>query len=183
VTLLIECDRQALMGLVARFNRKILNPFTMSFAGRPYSPYAIIQHVGRKSGRTYATPILAERTEEGFVIPLPYGEGTDWHRNVQTAGEARITSQGQVYHVAQPEVVEAREGVQVFHPVTTWLLESAKVEKYLRVKRVPDAPLGQAAYAQIIKDYPITRALKMVGGAAALVVALAVLAKLFKRKD
>ncbi|MGC9349362.1 MAG: nitroreductase family deazaflavin-dependent oxidoreductase [Anaerolineae bacterium] len=182
MTELMNIDRQQVIEAVARFNKKILNPFTLSFAGRPYSPYAIVQHVGRRSGRQYVTPVLAKRTDEGFVIPLPYGEEADWHRNLQAAGEAVIASQGQAYHVARPEVVEAQEGIQVFNPVIAWLLESTEVEKYLRVKRVPDAPLGRAAYEQIIKDYPITRAVKVVGAAAALIVAIVLLAKLLKRR-
>ncbi len=183
MTELSKIDRQEFMDAVARFNKKVLNPFTLSFAGRPYSPYAIVRHVGRKSGRQYTTPVVAQRTEEGFVIPLPYGEDTDWHRNVQAAGEAVIASQGHAYHVARPEVVDAAEGTKAYGPVMTWLLEGAGVQQYLRIRRVPDEPLGRAAYEQIIKEYPITRAVKVLGGAAALVVAVVLISRLLKRQE
>ncbi|MFP4343709.1 MAG: nitroreductase family deazaflavin-dependent oxidoreductase [Anaerolineales bacterium] len=180
---LSQIDRQEFTDALARFNKKVLNPFTLSFAGRPYSPYAIVQHVGRKSGRQYTTPVVARRTEEGFVIPLPYGEETDWHRNVQAAGEAVIASQGHAYHVAKPEVVDAAEGIKAYGPPVTWLLESADVQQYLRIRRVPDAPLGRAAYEQLIKEYPITRAVKVLGGAAALVAAAVLIIRLLKRRE
>ena len=51
------------------FNRKVTNPIMMTFAGRRL--YTVVKHVGRRSKRTYQTPVLGQPTMDGFVIPLP----------------------------------------------------------------------------------------------------------------
>ena len=40
---------------VRQFNKRTLNPTILNFAGRPLSPYAVVHHVGRRSGQTYST--------------------------------------------------------------------------------------------------------------------------------
>src|SRR4029453_17401845 len=37
------------------------------------SAYAVIRHVGRKSGRVYETPMQPVKTDDGFAVALPYG--------------------------------------------------------------------------------------------------------------
>ncbi|MCU0492597.1 MAG: hypothetical protein MUD01_13475 [Chloroflexaceae bacterium] len=88
------------------FNKHILNPAMMQLAGRRHWYAAVINHIGRKSGTTYATPVVAFPTGSGFIIPLPYGEQVDWLRNVLAAGWASITWKGTMYTVNQPAVVD-----------------------------------------------------------------------------
>lgn len=72
---------------VARANKIGLNRFTKYIA--PWAPgWAIVVHRGRKSGRTFRTPLWAFRRHNGFVIALTYGPETDWVRNVLAAGAA-----------------------------------------------------------------------------------------------
>src|ERR1700737_3754833 len=59
---------------VRQFNKNVLNPVVLSQAGRRLRYYAIVHHVGRRSGRSYSTPVVAQPTAEGFVIMLPYGK-------------------------------------------------------------------------------------------------------------
>jgi hypothetical protein len=54
------------------FNRSVLNPITLTFAGRAGMPYAVLAHVGRHSGKTYATPLLMQPVAHGWIIPLTY---------------------------------------------------------------------------------------------------------------
>ncbi len=164
------------------FNREILNPFTLSFAGRPYSPYAIVQHVGRKSGREYHTPVVAMSTDEGFVIPLPYGDHVDWCRNLLAAEGGLIASQGHAYHVCEPEVIGTGEGLAAFPAWMQTLLEWAETEKFLWVKRCSDMPEDQAVYLHIIADYPADRAIKVAIIAVLLVIAVARLMRRLKRR-
>lgn len=176
----MNVDRQKVMDAVARFNKRILNPFTLSFSGRPHSFYGIIQHVGRTSGRVYATPVLPGRAEDGFIIPMPYGQKVDWYRNLQAAGEAKFAFDGRAYRIFEPEVVGAAEGLRAYSPVLARSLEGADVAAFLHVKR---APLDRAAYEDIIRDYPITRAVAVLVGAVALVVGAIVLARLLRRGE
>jgi len=94
-------------GAVIRFNRHLLNPVMLRFAGGGSFYAAVIRHEGRRSGRPYATPVVAEPVGGGFVIPLPYGEEADWCRNVLAAGRATVVLRGRTSDVTGPELVDA----------------------------------------------------------------------------
>ncbi len=136
-----------------QFNKRTLNPAVLNFAGRPSSPYAVVHHVGRRSGRTYATPVSARPTPEGFVIPLPYGSDVDWCRNVQAAGHCTISWNGNDYPVGKPEVIDAATVLPLV-PLPRWrawlwrglLLRSPlRTVPYLRVKHLAVVPEGAIA--------------------------------------
>ncbi len=64
--------------LVMRPMTKVLNPLIVKLAGRPHFRMAAqIQHVGRRSGRTYTTPVSARRTDDMVVIALTFGNQSD----------------------------------------------------------------------------------------------------------
>ena len=66
---------------VARFNRRITNPMAVSFGG--WAPLqGTLEHVGRKSGKSYRTPLNIFETDDGFVIPIGYGLESHWVQNV-----------------------------------------------------------------------------------------------------
>jgi F420H(2)-dependent quinone reductase len=71
---------------VARWNKVGLNRVVRRIA--PWLPgLGLVVHRGRKSGRSYQTPVTVFPTENGFIIALTYGaENTDWVKNVQAAG-------------------------------------------------------------------------------------------------
>ena len=74
---------------VARFNRRATNRVTRRIAG--WIPgFAIVLHTGRRSGRTYRTPVNAFRGGDGYRIALTYGADSDWVRNVMDAGGCEI---------------------------------------------------------------------------------------------
>ncbi|HUH69305.1 MAG TPA: nitroreductase, partial [Mycobacterium sp.] len=54
----------------------------LRLAGRKHWYASAIRHAGRRSGKQYATPVVADRVADGFVIPLPYGTRVDWLQNV-----------------------------------------------------------------------------------------------------
>ena len=92
---------------VRSFNKHVLNPAMLLLAGRKHWYAAVIRHTGRRSGKSYATPVVAEQVAGGFILPLPYGEDVDWLRNLLAAGHATITVGGRTYDVAEPTVIEA----------------------------------------------------------------------------
>jgi len=71
-----------------KFNRALFNPIIKLFADHFF--YALVMHVGRRSGRKYATPVVAAIKDEFVFIPLPYGANTDWLLNVQAKGECLV---------------------------------------------------------------------------------------------
>lgn len=88
-----------------RRSGRAMKPLVLRSAGTAASPTAVVEHVGRTSGRTYETPVVAAETDSGFAIALPYGENTDWLKNVIAAGSARLRHDGAVHQLDRPEVV------------------------------------------------------------------------------
>jgi deazaflavin-dependent oxidoreductase (nitroreductase family) len=75
-------------------------------AGRANDPTAALHHVGRKSGRPYVTPLAAEPVAGGFIIPLVYGDDTDWCRNLLAAGQGTLELRGEAISILNPRIVE-----------------------------------------------------------------------------
>jgi len=71
---------------LARFNRHVTNPIQRLWAG--YIPtMGILEHVGRRSGRQFRTPLTVFSTDEGVAILLTYGPDRDWLKNITAAGD------------------------------------------------------------------------------------------------
>lgn len=105
--------------LVAWINRSVLNPIVLRIAG----PLAIsvVQHTGRRTGRSYQTPVFAEQTSEGFIVGLIYGADTDWCRNVLAAQGAILVYHGHELRLVNPRVIDAAAARAVL-PLGIWLI-------------------------------------------------------------
>jgi deazaflavin-dependent oxidoreductase (nitroreductase family) len=119
-----------------RFHHGVGNPLQLRSAGTPGSYASVIRHQGRTTGRTYQTPVWAVPTEDGFVIAIVYGSGTDWLKNVLASGAAAILHAGATYPVDQPEIVPM-ERARAYFPATLQRTHRlVGVEGCLRVRRV-----------------------------------------------
>ena len=105
--------------------------------GQGRGRYAILEHRGRRSGRTYRTPVQARPVRAGFVIPLTWGEQADWFRNVRTAGVCVLHWQGATYRLVGPCVVELGVGEAAFAPLERLVLRQARIS-LVYLQRVPD---------------------------------------------
>jgi deazaflavin-dependent oxidoreductase (nitroreductase family) len=91
---------------VVRSATRLFNPLVLAVAGTRLMPlYGVIEHHGRRSGKTYHTPVVVRPTSEGFIVPMPWGESTDWYRNVCAAGQCVIRWKGRDYPLEQPELI------------------------------------------------------------------------------
>ena len=97
--------RPALLDRVRAFNRRRLNPRALHIAGRRGVYFQALRHVGRRSGRSYVTPLEALPVRGGFVIPLTYGLRADWARNTLAAGGATLLREDASVVVTRPRVV------------------------------------------------------------------------------
>lgn len=97
--------RRRLLDLTRPLVRRTINRQQLRTAGQPGARAALIRHVGRVSGRPYATPVTPSPTEDGFVIALPYGARADWVRNVVAAGGATLVREGVEHRVVEPKVL------------------------------------------------------------------------------
>ena len=121
------------IGRIKVFNKHFLNPVMLRLAGRKGFYAAALHHVGRKSGSRYATPVRADPTPDGFVIPLPYGTKVDWLENVLAAGSAELVVGGTVLPVDRPELITA---VAAGRHLPVWVkrqLDRQGVSEYVRL--------------------------------------------------
>ena len=95
------------LGLIKRYN-KLTRPMRVRFAGRS-GLVAAVHHVGRRSGTPYNTPVIAHRSVDEVIIPLPYGTDVDWLRNLLASGCAVVELDGCALDVDRPEVVTIEE--------------------------------------------------------------------------
>jgi len=100
----------------------ILNPVTRRVARSSFGPFAIVRHVGRRSGKLYETPIIVSPVEDGFVIELTYGSDVDWHKNVLAAGGCMIVWHGKEYVINKIEPLDADTGRSAFPSLQRLLL-------------------------------------------------------------
>jgi deazaflavin-dependent oxidoreductase (nitroreductase family) len=93
---------------------KLLNPLVGLLAGRRFMPLiARVHHVGRRSGKPYMTPTGAHVTGDTIVIPLSFGNVSDWSRNVRAAGGCVVKLGGRSYRATQPQFVDAADAKPV----------------------------------------------------------------------
>lgn len=97
---IVQHNKQLRPTLLKPYNKIIL-----PIAGSRYSPYALLEHVGRRSGRSYVTPVGAFPYEDGFVVGLSYGADVDWCRNVMASGHAAVKWRGRTFPLERPEII------------------------------------------------------------------------------
>jgi deazaflavin-dependent oxidoreductase (nitroreductase family) len=94
---------------IPRFMRSVNRVFTNPVMGTLawlVPPLAIVHHVGRKSGRRYRSPVVAFRSDAGFVIPMTYGRDVDWARNLVAARGGVVEQMGRRVVVRDPRIVD-----------------------------------------------------------------------------
>ena len=95
------------------FNRLVL-----LLAGTRLLPlYGVSHHRGRRSGKEFVTPVVVRPTRDGFIVPMPWGEKTDWFRNVRAAGGCLIRWKGRDYALVRPEVIDSSVAARAFGSV------------------------------------------------------------------
>jgi deazaflavin-dependent oxidoreductase (nitroreductase family) len=118
---------------LARFNLKVTNPILGHVAGR-LPGFAIVTHVGRRSGTRRTTPVNLFRDGDRFVIALTYGPDSQWVRNVIAAGGCDVLTRGRTIHLVDPELVRDPRRRLVPRPVAM-VLSAANVEHFLVLRR------------------------------------------------
>jgi len=100
---------------LARFNRHVTNPIQRLWAG--WAPaFAIIEHVGRKSGTEYRTPVSAFNAtvdgKPGIAVLLTYGPDRDWLKNLKAAGGGKVRRHGKTFGISNPQIVTRDEAAE-----------------------------------------------------------------------
>lgn len=91
-----------------------LNPLTTRLARSGHGPFSLIRHVGRRSGRTYETPVILARTRDGFVAELTYGPDVNWYRNIVASGGCVVVDRSGSHVVDRIETCDPETGLRAY---------------------------------------------------------------------
>lgn len=112
-------------------------PIAMRVAETGVIPiWAVVRHRGRTSGKLYSTPLAIRPTSDGFVLPLPWGEGTDWCRNMRAAGGGIVHWGGADIEVDSPKIIDTAEALSSFQAYMRPIVKVVGIKRFLRVRRV-----------------------------------------------
>lgn len=122
--------------VIRRVNRRVFNPMQLRTAGQPGAYASVVHHVGRSSGTPYRTPVVAVPDgDDALLIALPYGDGTDWVRNVMAAGGATIEHEGDTVVMTAPRVLHGTEPNARFPAKEQASHRRFGVDAFLRLER------------------------------------------------
>jgi deazaflavin-dependent oxidoreductase (nitroreductase family) len=125
---------------LARFNRVVTNRVARPFAGR-LPGFAVVIHVGRRSGRRHRTPVNLFRAGDRYVIALTYGADAQWVSNVQAAGGCELETRGARLRVVDPEIVRDPRAALVPAPVRP-ILRLVRGPEFMLLRRAPERTSG-----------------------------------------
>ena len=123
------------MQLSMRGATRAFNPIGRAMAGhRWFKLYGLLVHRGRTSGRVYRTPLVVRPVEGGFVIPLPFGDKTQWLKNLLAAGTGQIVWNGTTYDVDAPQLIDQAEAASAFSGSQHKGIDRFGLGSFLRVR-------------------------------------------------
>ena len=126
--------KQASLDRIRVMNKHVTNKLLIHIAGRKFGHFAILSHVGRKSGKLYRIPIIAEPFENGFVIALTYGRKVDWYENVKAKGGCSLYWKKKEYSLINPEFIEKETGIMAFPALFRSGLQKMDIQDYLKLE-------------------------------------------------
>ncbi|MDH3262295.1 MAG: nitroreductase family deazaflavin-dependent oxidoreductase [Acidimicrobiia bacterium] len=121
------------IGLLTWYHKHVTNPVMVRFFSGRSAHAALLHHVGRRSGKAYATPLTAHRSEDTIIVPLPYGTKIDWLRNLQAAGQGVVKLEGRSFTVDEPEVVPVDSVMELLPSFVARLFQLHDTKEALRL--------------------------------------------------
>jgi deazaflavin-dependent oxidoreductase (nitroreductase family) len=127
---------------LARFNLVATNRVSGLVAGR-LPGFAIVTHVGRRSGIARQTPVNLFRDGPRYVIALTYGADSQWVKNVLASGSCEVETRGARVALDRPELVHDPEQTLVPRPVRP-ILRALRVNDFLVLSSRAPTPADSA---------------------------------------
>ena len=117
---------------------KMLNPLVGKLAGRRHVPMAQIRHIGRRTGRSYLTSVGARVSGSVVLIPLTFGNRSDWARNVYAAGQCWVHVNGYTFRAERPRFLAAADVAPLvrasFNPVERFVFKVLGIKQFMRLE-------------------------------------------------
>ena len=120
------------MRFIRPFTTHVFNHVSRRFAGwLPW--FGILTYRGRKSGKTYRTPMNVFRRGDGYVFALTYGSDVDWVKNVMAAGGCDLRTRRRDIRLVDPELfVDPRQ--REMPPLIRAFLRVNRVTEFMRMR-------------------------------------------------
>ncbi len=125
---------QAALDRVRVINKHFTNKILIHISGRKFGHFAILHHIGRKSGRHYRIPIIAEPLDGAFVFALTYGKNVDWYKNVVANGGCSLQWKNKEFNLIHPELVDRDTALQAFPRIFQKALRKVGIQYYLKLE-------------------------------------------------
>ncbi|MCC6313098.1 MAG: hypothetical protein IT337_03730 [Thermomicrobiales bacterium] len=119
---------------LVQVEKNLANPLALRIARSGASFPLVVEHVGRRSGRRYETPVAGAAIPGGFLIPVLQPGRIDWIRNVRTAGGAVVIQGGRRIPVAQPRLVPAAAALPLLDERWRQLWSRLGIAEFLRLE-------------------------------------------------
>jgi deazaflavin-dependent oxidoreductase (nitroreductase family) len=103
-----------IVDVILTLNKYVGNPLFMHIAGKTNTSFAVITHIGRKSGKLFKTPIIVRRVDEGFVAALTYGPTVNWYQNIVKAQHCIVLWHNKQYTSNKIESISTEKGLAAF---------------------------------------------------------------------
>lgn len=115
------------------FVKRFINPILRNIAQSSRGPFALLRHVGRRSGKAYEIPIMVWPVADGFIIALTYGSHVDWLRNLQAAGRGGLRWHKREYVIENPCFIEANDALPALPPLIRFVLGLRGSEEFVKL--------------------------------------------------
>lgn len=119
--------------------KRIANRLFLAISGRRLRAYSIVKHTGRTTGREYRNPVSAYPLGDGFVVPVLYGTGSQWVRNVLATGRFVLRTRGEDIALERPELIPAERALGAYPPVLRWIVRAQRIRQFVWAHRVAGA--------------------------------------------
>jgi deazaflavin-dependent oxidoreductase (nitroreductase family) len=126
--------KQSTRDRIRRLNKRFTNKIIIHLAGKGFGHFAILGHVGRKSGKLYRIPIIAEPFQNGFIIALTYGKKVDWYENVAAKGSCSLRWKNKDYPLIHPEFIDKEIGITAFPTIFQSGLKKMGITDFLKLE-------------------------------------------------
>jgi hypothetical protein len=125
-----------LKGRWLAFIGRRLNPRTLAAAKRGRGPFSFVRHTGRRSGKTFETPLVLGQVPDGFIAELTYGTEVNWYRNIVKSG-GEIGHRGRMYRITAVEEYPREAGLRAFGRVRAVVLRMLRRKDFRLIRAVP----------------------------------------------
>jgi deazaflavin-dependent oxidoreductase (nitroreductase family) len=111
-----------------------LNPIALRSARGRRGPFALIRHVGRKTGTVYETPIIVAPIAGGYVAELTYGRDVAWYKNLVAAGHGTLVLHGDEIAIDGVGDLDAAAGTAAYGAPRSWILKLLRRHDFLLLR-------------------------------------------------